>query len=91
MPRIRSTFVVMTPRAESDLSTDELAGVERVVRAAFGSRRKTLANALRGARVGPRGGADLSEVLERIGIDPRERAERLTPERLLALARELAA
>ena len=91
VPRIRSTFVVMTPRAESDLSTDELAGVERVVRAAFGSRRKTLANALRGARVGPRGGADLSEVLERIGIDPRERAERLTPERLLALARELAA
>jgi 16S rRNA (adenine1518-N6/adenine1519-N6)-dimethyltransferase len=90
-PRVRSTFVVMTPHAESDLSSDELVEVERVVRAAFGSRRKTLANSLRGARVGPRGGGDVADVLERIGVDPRERAEQLTPERLLALARELAA
>ena len=90
-PRVRSTFVVMTPHAESDLSTEELAEVERVVRAAFGTRRKTLVNALRSARVAPRAGGDLSAVLERIGVDPKERAERLTPERLLALARELAA
>jgi 16S rRNA (adenine1518-N6/adenine1519-N6)-dimethyltransferase len=90
-PRVRSTYVVMTPHAKSDLSSDELADVERVVRAAFGSRRKTLANALRGARVAPRAGGDVADVLERIGVDPRERAEQLTPERLLALARELAA
>ena len=82
VPRVRSTFLRITPRP-SGPSGDELCRVERVVRAAFGTRRKTLANALREgglARAVP-------DALEAAGIDPRARAEALEPERFLALSR----
>ena len=49
VPNVRSSFVRATPRADAPIGADELAQVETVVRAAFGQRRKTLANALRGA------------------------------------------
>jgi 16S rRNA (adenine1518-N6/adenine1519-N6)-dimethyltransferase len=90
-PRVRSTFLRVTPRGDPRLAPEELAAVERVVRAGFGSRRKTLANALRGsplaAAIAP---ADLDALLGGLAIDPRARAESLAPERWLALARALA-
>jgi 16S rRNA (adenine1518-N6/adenine1519-N6)-dimethyltransferase len=88
-PRVRSSFLRITPLAAPRLAPDELAGVERVVRAAFSKRRKTLANALRGAAfTTPQ---RIAGSLHSLGIDPRARAESLAPERLLALARALAA
>jgi 16S rRNA (adenine1518-N6/adenine1519-N6)-dimethyltransferase len=84
VPNVRSTFVRATPRADPPLAADELAGVEAVVRAAFGQRRKTLVNALRGA-----GFDDPAGACAAVGIDPRARAEALAPEALLALARLL--
>jgi 16S rRNA (adenine1518-N6/adenine1519-N6)-dimethyltransferase len=91
-PRVRSSFLRITPLRAPGLAADELAPVERIVRAAFSKRRKTLANALRGADLAPEGGPRaLEELLLRLGIDPRARAESLAPERLLALARALAA
>jgi 16S rRNA (adenine1518-N6/adenine1519-N6)-dimethyltransferase len=81
-PNVRSTFVRATPRADSPLAAGELARVEAVVRAAFGQRRKTLANALRGAGLAEPGAACAAA-----GIDPRARAESLAPEAFLALAR----
>lgn len=85
VPGVRSSFVRMRPVAEP-LTARDLARVERVVRAAFGQRRKTLANALRGA------GLDAAEAAcERAGVDPRTRAERLSPEAFLALADAFAA
>lgn len=90
-PRVRSTFLRISPRREALLETGELAGVERVVRAGFGSRRKTLANALRGSRLEPAlPPPELDALLRGLGIDPRARAESLAPERWLALARALA-
>jgi len=74
-----------TPRPDAPLAPDELVRVEALVRAAFGQRRKTLANALRGA-----GFADPAAVCASLGIDPRARAERLAPEVFLALARAFA-
>jgi 16S rRNA (adenine1518-N6/adenine1519-N6)-dimethyltransferase len=68
----------------------ELSEVERVVRAAFANRRKTLVNSLRAGAFGAEHSADeLKAALSRCAIDPRARAESLEPAQLLALAREL--
>ena len=88
VPKVDSAFVCMCARDGLRLAPDELEKVERVVRAAFGKRRKTLQNALRGGGLGVEK-ADLLASLERAGIDPRARAETIEPESFLALAREL--
>jgi 16S rRNA (adenine1518-N6/adenine1519-N6)-dimethyltransferase len=90
VPKVDSAFVRAVPRAVASLRPGELAAVERVVRAAFGQRRKTLANALLGAGVHPAGEEAPAALLERLGHDPRVRAEQLTPEALLELSRALA-
>jgi 16S rRNA (adenine1518-N6/adenine1519-N6)-dimethyltransferase len=91
MPRVRSSFLRIMPLAPPRLAAGELGAVERVVRAAFSKRRKTLANALRGSELALDGGpAALEALLRGLGIDPRARAESLSPERLLQLSRALA-
>jgi 16S rRNA (adenine1518-N6/adenine1519-N6)-dimethyltransferase len=89
-PAVRSSFLRFTPRPVSLLAPGELAAVERVVRAGFSKRRKTLLNALRGspaaAALAPEA---LAAQLRRLAIDPQARAESLAPERWLALARAL--
>jgi 16S rRNA (adenine1518-N6/adenine1519-N6)-dimethyltransferase len=89
-PKVSSTFVRMFPRADCPLRAGELPKVERVVRAVFNQRRKTIFNGLRG------GGLPLSTdrealeaALEQAGIPPGERAENVAPEGLLALSRAL--
>jgi len=85
VPGVRSSFVRMRP-VDEPATAAELARIERIVRAAFGQRRKTLANALRGA------GLDAAvAACERAGIDPRTRAEQLPPDAFAALARAFAA
>jgi 16S rRNA (adenine1518-N6/adenine1519-N6)-dimethyltransferase len=94
VPKVTSTLVRATPLEDGPLAPraggrDELAEVERVVRAAFGKRRKTLVNALRS---GLEPALDLEELhgaLDRLGIDRRSRAEALAPDAFLALARAL--
>jgi 16S rRNA (adenine1518-N6/adenine1519-N6)-dimethyltransferase len=98
VPKVTSTLVRATPLEAGPLAAgsgpgpggrDELADLERVVRAAFGTRRKTLANALRaGLEPAPPQEA-LHGILDRLGIDRRSRAEALAPETFLALARAL--
>ena len=63
--------------------------MERVVRAAFSQRRKTLANALRGGMDPAPDAAALGGALYALGIERRARAESLSPEQLLAVARAL--
>jgi 16S rRNA A1518/A1519 N6-dimethyltransferase RsmA/KsgA/DIM1 with predicted DNA glycosylase/AP lyase activity len=60
------------------------------VRAAFGTRRKTLANALAIGLAPAVSAAAIAAALERAGIDARARAESLAPEVLLDLSRALA-
>ena len=91
-PKVTSTFLCLEPRADSPLRGGELAGFERVVRAAFGQRRKTLVNALRGGGLSPAVEPEaVRAVLETLGHPADVRAERLSPDDFLALARALPA
>lgn len=89
-PKVHSSFLRVWPRRTPLLEPGELAWVERVVRAAFSKRRKTILNTLRGGSfVGREDRVVLEEALLSVGIEPSTRAEQLAPEKLLALARAL--
>ncbi len=93
VPKVTSTLVRATPLEGGPFAgpggAEERLAVERIVRAAFGNRRKTLVNALR-AGLDPAPSVEaLHAVLARLAIDPRSRAEALAPDVLFALARAL--
>ena len=69
-PRVQSAVVRLAPWQESPWPACDAAGLRRVVQAAFGQRRKTLRNNLKGL-------IDTAG-LERLGVDPGTRAEALT-------------
>jgi 16S rRNA (adenine1518-N6/adenine1519-N6)-dimethyltransferase len=77
-PRVDSAVVRLLPRPRSDRPSVDAERVARVVRAAFGQRRKTLANALHGLLE--------ADEIAAAGIDPRARAEQLEPAAFVALA-----
>ncbi len=91
VPKVESVVVRCEPLRPSPVGAQELEPLEALTRAGFGNRRKTLVNALRGQW--PWGAAPDRAALERhlkgVGIDARARAERVTPEQFLALARSL--
>ncbi len=87
VPKVDSTFLCVSRREDSPLQDDELRRVERVVRAAFAMRRKTISNCLKGAGFGPEAIAAALAVAE---ISPRSRAETVPPAGFLTLARALA-
>jgi 16S rRNA (adenine1518-N6/adenine1519-N6)-dimethyltransferase len=82
-PKVDSAVVVVDPLAPPPLGEAERRAVRRVVRAAFAQRRKQLGNALEPLT------HDCRTLLERLGIDPRRRAETLTPAEFLSLARAI--
>jgi 16S rRNA (adenine1518-N6/adenine1519-N6)-dimethyltransferase len=88
-PRVVSRFVRLAPLTAPRLAPSELEEVERITRAAFGHRRKTLVNALRGGLLPPPSAKTLLGVLDELGIEAAARAERLAPETFLALSRRL--
>lgn len=88
VPRVDSAFVCIRANEKIEMTPDDLRKVERVARAAFGKRRKTLENALRGGGLNLERDA-LREILEGLSIDPRARAETIEPEAFLALAKAL--
>lgn len=89
-PNVRSSFLRLWPRYTKLLRPDELPWVERVVRACFSKRRKTILNALCGGGFEGRDQRPAMQVaLENAQIVPTERAENVEPERFLALARIL--
>jgi len=94
VPRVTSTFLHLTPRAETSLGAGELGMVENVVRAAFAHRRKTIVNSLRAAASTatgtPLAPERVAETLAGQGIDRRARAQSLSPEQWLGVARALA-
>jgi 16S rRNA (adenine1518-N6/adenine1519-N6)-dimethyltransferase len=87
VPQVVSAFVRVTPLDEDALANAQLAAIERVARAAFGQRRKTLSNALRGAGLGDA----VEPAIAATSVDPRARAEMLAPETFRGLAEALAA
>jgi len=87
VPKVASAFVRFVPLAPALLRPGELAEVERIVRAAFSVRRKTLANALRGSGLAADDPAAIAAILASVGLDALVRAEQVPPVGFLALAR----
>ena len=81
-PHVDSAVVAFERLAEPVVGEADFPAYERVVRAAFAQRRKTLSNALGAAGISP-------DILGEVGIDPRLRGERLLPEDFLKIARRL--
>jgi 16S rRNA (adenine1518-N6/adenine1519-N6)-dimethyltransferase len=80
-PRVESTVVRLVPRARPQFDVDDPLAFDRLVRAAFAQRRKTLRNALRTLVPG--------DVFEQLGIDPGARPETLAPAQFAQLARRI--
>jgi 16S rRNA (adenine1518-N6/adenine1519-N6)-dimethyltransferase len=81
-PKVDSAVVRLVPLPATALPGVDSGLLERVVRAAFGQRRKTLSNAL----------SDIATAAEidAAGIDPRARAEQLAPQAYVTLTQHLA-
>ena len=82
-PKVDSAVVRLVPLPAQQLPDVDFALVEKLVRAAFGQRRKTLSNALSDQA----SAADIDAA----GLDPRARAEQLAPEAYVALAHVVSA
>jgi 16S rRNA (adenine1518-N6/adenine1519-N6)-dimethyltransferase len=76
-PKVTSTVVRIIPRVTPPVAVQDEAWLFRIIHAAFGQRRKTLANALRHA-LQPIESAILRQTLEKSGIAPNRRGETLT-------------
>ncbi len=81
-PKVESSIVRVVPQAAA-FPINDLRQFDRVVTQAFGKRRKTLLNALKGTATR----ADLDAV----DIDPQARAERVAPAQFARLANHLGA
>lgn len=80
-PKVDSAVIRMLPRTLSDAERALQPTLEKVVRQAFGQRRKTLRNAL--------GGLLVAEAIEAAGVDPGARAETLSLDAFVSLARQV--
>jgi 16S rRNA (adenine1518-N6/adenine1519-N6)-dimethyltransferase len=87
-PQVESAVVRLTPRAMPRVPPALQGRFEAVVKAAFSSRRKMLANALAGGLGVSLG--DAREAATTGGVDPGRRAETLTIEEFVALTARLA-
>jgi 16S rRNA (adenine1518-N6/adenine1519-N6)-dimethyltransferase len=85
-PKVESAVLCALFRPPADAVADA-ARFRRLVKAGFGQRRKTLANALRAARIADAGA--LAPAMAAAGIDPRRRGETLTVAEWTALDRAL--
>jgi 16S rRNA (adenine1518-N6/adenine1519-N6)-dimethyltransferase len=82
-PKVKSSLVRLVPRP-TPMSCDR-AMLEAVTQAAFGQRRKMLRQSLRSL------GAEPAALIEAAGLDPTARAEEVSVEQFVLLARALAA
>jgi 16S rRNA (adenine1518-N6/adenine1519-N6)-dimethyltransferase len=80
-PKVKSSLVRLVPRT-APLPCDR-AMLEAVTQAAFGQRRKMLRQSLRSL------GTNTSELIEAAGLDPTARAEEVSVEQFVLLARNL--
>jgi 16S rRNA (adenine1518-N6/adenine1519-N6)-dimethyltransferase len=81
-PKVESAFVRATPYATLPLQAKDEALLAKIVTAAFGQRRKTLRNTLKGM---------LDDAgFSALGIDPQARAENLSVAEFVAIANHLA-
>ena len=79
-PKVTSAVVRIDPRP-SPIAEARLEDLEAVTKAAFGHRRKMLRQSLKSLS------SDAAALIARVGLNPEERAERLTIAQFAALAR----
>ena len=89
-PKVDSTILVLAVRRPALVPPDLQAEFWRVVKAAFSTRRKTLANCLSGASGLGMAKEDAVQLLSSSGVEPGRRAETLTPQEFLAIATQFA-
>src|SRR5690606_38928971 len=79
-PKVMSAIIHVVPTAMPQGVSARM--LERVTEAAFGQRRKMLRQSLKGL-------SGALETVEKLGIDPQRRAETLSVEEFVSIAREL--
>jgi 16S rRNA (adenine1518-N6/adenine1519-N6)-dimethyltransferase len=84
-PKVVSSVTLWIPREPEALPADLVAPLRAVLRASFARRRQTVQKNLRDAV--PGGAATVARLLEAAGIDGSLRAEAITPDAFVALAR----
>lgn len=84
-PKVDSQVVAMEFQHPVSFQADDERFLFRVVKAAFGKRRKTLKNALLGSNLGLEE-ERLSAALKDVGIDPKRRAETLSIKEFVTLS-----
>ncbi len=77
-PKVESAMVRLIPQRADGLDGVDIARLEKIVRAGFSQRRKTLTNALRGLLD--------ADAIRAIGLRPEARAETLSPADFIRLA-----
>jgi len=85
-PKVTSSVVRMEIKKERPLNGEEEKAFFRVVRAAFGQRRKTLVNALSAAYEKTHSKDEISKIVENCGFDIRIRGEVLGIDEFIKLA-----
>lgn len=88
-PKVVSAVIQLEVRPEPAVQTPDERGYFRLIRAAFGQRRKTVANAASAGLGLPK--AQVTAALEAAGLPPLARPEQLTLEDFLALQQALLA
>ena len=84
-PKVDSAVVRVVPRTDPIITPDEVNSYRGFVQALFGMRRKQIGNSLRSAANLSTG--DAAAVLSKLGMDPKGRAESLSPPDLVRLMR----
>lgn len=77
-PKVMSAIVRLTPHSTPSYTEEELRRIEKLVKAAFAQRRKTLRNNLKGILA--------EDVIQAKGVDPSARAETLSADDFVKLA-----
>lgn len=85
-PKVDSAVVSMDVYREKPVRAHDEQLLKAIVRAAFGQRRKTLANSLGNAPNVPAGREMVAEALEKMGLDAAVRGEKLTLDQFVRLA-----
>lgn len=80
-PKVDSAIIRLTPLQTPEVEVKSLAMLEKVTQAAFGQRRKTLRNSLSAL-------IDEAGLIE-LGVDPKQRAENLSPQAFADIANAL--
>ena len=88
-PKVHSTVISLKTRGKRLLAPEYEAVFFRFTRAAFGQRRKTLANALHSAFGGSMNKPEIAALIEKCGFDADIRGEKLSMDDFIALVTEL--